>query len=77
MKHFTENIVSFLLVTVLLKVIIAHWVAERLEDYGKKVFSSSERNFAIWLHYQARANGIGHVAESVLHCGEDKCRIFI
>jgi len=71
-----KNTLDFLLIAVVLKIIVAHWLAERLEDYAKRLFQSSERNFAIWLHYQAQANEVGHFAESVLHCGEEKCSIF-
>jgi hypothetical protein len=58
------------------KIIVAHWLAERILSYSKKVFESSERNLAIWLHYQARAIGQGHFAHSVLNCAEGKCGIF-
>jgi len=76
MIDFIKSVADFVLIAVVLKIIVAHWLAERILNYSKKVFSSSERNMAIWLHYQAQANGAGHLAKSVLQCGEEKCRIF-
>lgn len=76
MTEFIRQLIEFVLITVILKVIVAHWLAERILSYAKKLFNSSERNLAIWLHYQAQVSGHGHLASSVLHCADDKCSIF-
>jgi hypothetical protein len=76
MLDFLKSLFDFVVLTVVVKIIIGHWVAERITEYSKKLFHSSERNFAIWLHYQQQAEGRGHFAQSVLHCNEDKCSIF-
>jgi hypothetical protein len=76
MTDFIKSVMDFIVIAVVLKIIVAHWLAERILGYSKRVFESSERNFAIWLHYQARATGVGHIAESVLGCAEGKCAIF-
>jgi len=66
-----KSVIDFLIVTVILKAIIAHWLAERLTNYLK---NSSERNLAIWLHYQTQAAGKGH-NKSILRCIEEKCAV--
>jgi phosphoribosylcarboxyaminoimidazole (NCAIR) mutase len=71
--HFT---VDFLVIGVVLKIIVAHWIAQHIMQYSEKVFNSSERNLAIWLHYQANAGGKAHLTGSVLHCTDGKCSIF-
>ena len=67
---------EFLIFTVILKVIIAHWLAEHILKYSKKWFSTTERNLAIWHHYMLRAEGKGHDAGSVLECAEGECNLF-
>lgn len=70
--NFLKNVFDFVLFTVCLKMIFAHWLAERIESYLK----SSERNMAIWMHYQSHYLQKSHVAQSVLNCSDDKCIIF-
>ena len=67
---------EFLVFTVILKVIIAHWLADHIIAYSKVWMSQTERNLAIWTHYQDRAFGHGHNSESVLDCGQGKCQVF-
>lgn len=71
MIDFIKSVFDFVVLTVVVKIIIGHWLAERIMEYSRKLFSSSERNMAIWLHYQQN-----HLASSVLHCADDKCAIF-
>ena len=44
--------------------------------YVRKWLHSTERNKAIWQHYQNRAAGTGHGPESVLECADGSCAIF-
>jgi hypothetical protein len=76
MLDFLKSVADFILLTVVVKIIIGHWVAERIMLLSQKIFGKTERNMAIWLHYKAQAAGHGHFAQSVLSCGEDKCGIF-
>lgn len=68
---FLKSIVDFIIVAVILKVIIAHWLAERILSFSKELFHSTDRNLAIWMHYKE-----GHLTSSVLRCVDGKCTIF-
>lgn len=46
---------DFLISVVIVKYIIAHWIADRLMGVFKKLFITSERDIAIWLHYKNKA----------------------
>jgi hypothetical protein len=76
MLDLLKNLFDFILLTVVVKIIIGHWLAERILDYSSKLFQSSERNLAIWTHYHEQASQKGHFASSVLVCPEEKCSIF-
>ena len=52
------------------------FIGDLMLKEGKKLISKSERNGAIWSHYQAQADGKGHTADSPLDCNEGKCRVF-
>lgn len=67
---------DFLIFTVIVKMIIGHWIASRLVDAAKAWFGSNDRKQAIWLHYQAKAAGKGHNNTNVLTCGQEHCQIF-
>ena len=71
-----QTILEFLIFTVGLKIIIGHWIAERIYNWAKTSFSKTDRKDAIWKHYQLRAAGDGHQNDSVLTCGEGKCAVF-
>lgn len=71
-----QNIFEFLVITVGVKMIVGHWVAERISKRLKAWFATTDRKQAIWLHYNARAAGAGHLNDNVLTCGQDKCAVF-
>lgn len=76
MLESAKVIFDFLVFTVIVKMIIGHWVAQRLVAAAKTWFDSTDRRRAIWLHYQARAAGNGHDNNNVLTCGQEHCQIF-
>lgn len=67
---------EFIVFTVIIKIIVGRWLAEQIMKYSQRWFAQTERNWAIWTHYQNRALGNGHPAHSVLDCGQDKCAVF-
>ena len=67
------NIVEFVVITVGLKIIVGHWLAEVILKYSKKWFERTERHNIIWLHYQARARHENHESANVLHCNDGDC----
>ena len=67
---------DFLVITVITKAIIAHWVAKQLMKYFKKLVGSTERNTAIWTHFQNRAKGNGHASDDVVGCRDEGCQVF-
>lgn len=71
-----SDIIDFLVITVGLKFIIGHWIAERLETLIKRWFHQTDRKQAIWEHYKSRAEGRGHQNDNVLTCGQERCGVF-
>lgn len=76
MLSFLRDIFEFVITTVILKMIVAHWIADQIQKYAQKFFGKSERRAAIWVHYHARAFGKGHTSDSVVDCGEGECGLF-
>lgn len=70
------DILNFVIFGVVVKYVIAKWLAEKIMAGSKAWFAASDRNWAIWEHYQNRALGDGHNADSVLDCRQDKCVAF-
>lgn len=78
MLDFLGNAVEFLIFTVVLKMIIGHWMAERIMNFAKLYFNNPEHNEryrVIWDHYQHKALGDGHGASDVLECADGKCTV--
>jgi hypothetical protein len=76
MWDFLSNVVEFIVVGVILKIIVAHWIAERIQKYAISLFSRTERRSAIWNHYRSRAFGRGHESSDILECHEHTCSLF-
>lgn len=51
---------EFFFVTILLKYIVAHWVAERLTKLFKRLVIKTKEQAILWIHYRDRAMGHGH-----------------
>lgn len=60
MQHQLKSITDFLVTAVIIKYIVAHWIADRLISIFKKVFITSERDIAIWLHFKNKALNKSH-----------------
>lgn len=67
-----KAVLEFLFITVGLKMVIGHWLAQKATDFCAAFFARHERNFAIWSHYQLKASGDGH-GSSIYDCGQGKC----
>lgn len=79
MIEFLRNVAEFLIFTVVIKMIIGHWLAERIMNLAKFYFNNPEHNEryrAIWDHFQAKALGNGHNSGDVLDCKQGKCAVF-
>jgi len=74
--HYLKSLFDFIFLSVIVKIIIGHWLAERIEDWGRNFVSKNERYLAIFNHYQLNAAGAGHAAKDVLNCVEGRCAIF-
>lgn len=73
---FIKSLFEFVVFTVIVKIIVGHWLAEQIMKYSKRWFATTERNMAIWTHYQLRAAEAGHAARNVLNCVEGNCSVF-
>lgn len=71
-----QNLFDFFIVYVLLRVIVGHWLAGKIEKSVGVLFSNTVRKQAIWEHYQARVLNQGHDNDNVLTCGQEKCAVF-
>lgn len=71
-----RSVLEFLIFTVGAKMIIGHWIAERVTKATKAWFQTTPRKQAIWQHYQSRAAGNGHDNDDVTTCGQQDCKIF-
>lgn len=74
--EFLTELINFVVFTVIVKIIIGHWMAQQITKYSKSWFATTERKWAIWEHYQHRARGEGHNFDSVLDCTQDSCVVF-
>lgn len=72
---FIKNAIEFVIGTVIVKMIIGHWMANQIMRYSKKWFMATERHMAIWSHYQLRAAGQGHGHANILNCEQDSCAV--
>lgn len=70
------NLAEFIIFTVIIKMIVGHWMARQIVKYSKVWFATTERKWAIWEHYQHQARGNGHRPKSVLDCTQDSCVVF-
>jgi uncharacterized membrane protein len=79
MGHFIHDIIKFIVdfvfLGVVVKIIVGHWLAERIVKYGGEFLTKTERNAAIRLHFIEKLQGIKHT-QSISTCTEGKCRIF-
>lgn len=72
--HYLNDIAEFVLFTVVLKMIVAHWLADKLVHVGSIWFGrAGGRAQAIWSHYQLRALGEGHRIRDITHCRDGGC----
>ena len=74
--NFWDFLWDFLVMTVVVKAIAAHWVAQQVKKGWKKLIGSTDRYTAIWAHYQERAKGHGHQNDDVTHCRQGNCVVF-
>jgi hypothetical protein len=78
--HTTQTLfkeaLNFIVYGVFIGYFARKFVAEWLLREGKKIITKTERNTAIWTHYQRQAIGKGHEPASVLDCSQEKCRVF-
>lgn len=51
-------------------------LADQLMKYGRQWIGKTDRNTAIWWHYQEQALGKGHDSDDVLDCEQERCRVF-
>lgn len=65
---------DFLVMTVLLKLVVAHYLAEHVfEPRLLALFQRTESRAAILEHYVAHAFKKGHVPGSIVTCQHNKC----
>jgi len=71
--HVLKTLFEFIVFTVIVKAIIAHWLAQKILEWVTK---ENARNMAIWQHWVNWAKGKGHAQESVLNCNDGACATF-
>jgi hypothetical protein len=68
---------DFILLGVVLKIIVGHWLAEKIMEWSKKFFQDAERNErvrALWSHFYLQAQDSGHNT-NVVECTEGSCNL--
>lgn len=70
------NIVEFVIVTVLFKVIVVHWIADRILALLKFMLVRSERQAVMWIHYYDKALGHAHQYPNPAECQDGLCKSF-
>lgn len=68
--------IEFVVVTVIFKVIIVHWLADKLLALLKFILVRSERQAVIWVHYYDKALGRAHKYPSPMECQDGLCKSF-
>lgn len=71
-----KTVLEFIVFTVVVKAILAHWIAEQIIRLAKWAITLTPRQQSIWEHFQLQAQGKGHAHDDVTICGEGACAIF-
>jgi len=62
------NVGEFLLFTVIIKIIVGRWCAEKLLEFYHNWISANERLLAIWQHHHNQ-----HQPKNIMGCETDNC----
>ncbi len=79
MRHVLEwlqTALEFFISYVVIKGIVAHWLADHTLAFVNRIFVNKERDNRariIWEHYQLRAKNQGHLPADVITCREGRC----
>jgi hypothetical protein len=74
-KHLAEQLLTLIegfFTLIVLKMIVAHWVAQRVETLFIWAFVRSKTDLATWLHYRNKASGNGH-RHGLAECDDFDC----
>jgi hypothetical protein len=72
--HFGINdIIDFVVVSVVLKLVIAEWLAKVCQKLFKFIFLRSEKDVITFLHFKKRAAREGHKPKTVKACVDEDC----
>lgn len=64
------NGIEWLVVYVIIRGIFARWLSDKIRNH----FIKTQRELAIWMHYQNKALNKGHKCK-LRECDEDGCRL--
>jgi hypothetical protein len=74
MKIDISAIIDFIVVTVLFKYIILHWLTDMIVRVFKFVVIRTKDEAITWYHYSEGARGHGHTAATPYLCDDGICR---
>lgn len=67
-------IIDFIVVTVIFKYIVVHWIAEKCMGVFKWAMIRSKDEAIAWYHYSEGAMGHGHTARTPHLCEDGFCK---
>jgi hypothetical protein len=77
MNHLVDiggAVVGFLIFKILINIIVAHWIADKVVRLSKDEIQRNKRVGAIFSHFLQ--DHPGNKADDVANCGTGKCAIF-
>lgn len=70
---FAQSLAEFFVFTILIKYVITKWIAQQFVSFFARLFVKTEREEAIWKHYQDKALRNGHKKKTPIKCDEGLC----
>lgn len=71
--HVWPTLWDLVIIGVIYKVIIAHWIADQIMTWAKKKLIKSKRQLALWIHFRDKAMNRGHKEDPQL-CFDGLCK---
>ena len=74
MKIDIPAIFDFLIVTIIFKYIIVHWIAEKCMKAFKFMIVKTKSEAISWIHYSEGSSGNGHKSSTPYNCEDGYCK---
>jgi hypothetical protein len=67
------EVVDFLVNVILVKIIIGHWVTDKVGKFLHWLLVKTQHDAIVWAHYRNRSLNKGHEEKSYMLCTDGHC----